>query len=58
MEHTLEKMEHINWSDFQKIDIRVGTIIDVDDFPEARRLVRPEFSRHFSDSENTVVHTH
>ena len=32
MEHTLEKMEHINWSDFQKIDIRVGTIIDVDDF--------------------------
>ncbi|EHP3973095.1 tRNA-binding protein [Vibrio parahaemolyticus] len=30
-------MEHIEWSDFQKIDIRVGTIIEVDDFPEARR---------------------
>ncbi|MCA6691348.1 tRNA-binding protein [Vibrio parahaemolyticus] len=30
-------MEHIEWSDFQKIDIRVGTIIEVDDFPEAHR---------------------
>ncbi|MBM6551824.1 tRNA-binding protein [Marinomonas ostreistagni] len=30
-------MEHIEWSDFQKVDIRVGTIVAVDDFPEARR---------------------
>jgi tRNA-binding protein len=27
----------INWDDFEKIDIRVGTIIDVLDFPTARK---------------------
>lgn len=27
--------ETISWSDFSKIDMRVGTIIEVVDFPEA-----------------------
>lgn len=27
----------INYSDFEKVDIRVGTILEVNDFPEARK---------------------
>lgn len=30
-------METISWSDFERIELRVGTIIFVDDFPEARK---------------------
>jgi tRNA-binding protein len=27
----------ISWSDFEKVDMRVGTITDVDDFPGAKK---------------------
>lgn len=30
-------MSVISWSDFEKIEIRSGTIIDVKDFPKARK---------------------
>ncbi len=30
-------METITWQDFEKIDMRVGTIVEVNDFPAARR---------------------
>lgn len=35
-ENIEEKIDTISWSDFEKIDIRVGTIISVNDFPEAK----------------------
>ena len=30
-------MEEISWSDFEKVELRVGTIIEVADFPKARK---------------------
>ena len=30
-------MSAISWDDFEKIDIRCGTIIEVNDFPKARK---------------------
>jgi len=30
-------MEQITWSDFEKVELRVGTILEAFEFPEARR---------------------
>ena len=30
-------MELITWNDFEKVELRVGTIVGVEDFPEARK---------------------
>lgn len=30
-------MQEITWNDFEKVEIRVGTILEVFDFPEARK---------------------
>lgn len=30
-------MEEINWNDFERIELRAGTIVEVLDFPEARK---------------------
>ncbi len=30
-------MENITWNDFEKVALRVGTIVEVNDYPEARK---------------------
>jgi tRNA-binding protein len=30
-------MQTIEWSDFEKVELRVGTIVEVSEFPEARK---------------------
>lgn len=30
-------MENISWPEFEKVEMRVGTILEVHDFPEARK---------------------
>lgn len=30
-------MEQITWKDFERVELRAGTIVGVDDFPEARK---------------------
>ena len=37
MQKEERNMSKIDWDDFQKVELRVGTIVDVQDFPEARK---------------------
>ena len=30
-------MQTISWEDFEKVELRVGTVVDVQNFPEARQ---------------------
>ena len=30
-------METISWTDFEKVELRIGTIIEVEEFPQARK---------------------
>ena len=39
----------INWEDFQKVEMRIGTILEVSDFPEAKNpayKLRIDFGEH------------
>jgi tRNA-binding protein len=58
--NTLDKM--ITWVDFEKIEMRVGTILEVNDFPEARnpayklRIDLGEFGIKKSSAQITVLY--
>ena len=30
-------MNYIEWNDFQKVELRIGTVVEVEDFPEAKK---------------------
>ncbi|OUS24476.1 tRNA-binding protein [Thalassotalea sp. 42_200_T64] len=41
-------MNNLTWSDFQKVELRVGTIISVEDFPKAKNpsfIVKVDFGK-------------
>ncbi len=45
-------MENISWSDFEKIKLRVGTVVKVEDFPKARN---PSYILHVDFGEEVGI---
>ena len=48
----------INWEDFEKIDMRLGTILEVVDFENARKpayKLRIDFEKNIDDSGQAVI---
>jgi len=54
-------MKTISWDDFVKVELRVGTIVDVQDFPEARNpsyLVWVDFGAGIGTRKSSAQITH
>jgi tRNA-binding protein len=56
-------MQEITWTDFEKVELRVGTIVEVFDFPEARKPAYKlkadfgEFGMRMSSAQITAHYT-
>ena len=48
-------MESISWSDFERVELRVGTILSVEDFPEARWQRTPRKGRRYGRLASTAL---
>ncbi len=51
-EHTMSDTDTINWQDFERVEIRVGTVVSAEPFPEARK---PAYILHVDFGEPTGV---
>ena len=54
-------MVTISWEDFEKVELRVGTVIDVKDFPEARKpayILLADFGNDIGTKKSSAQITH
>lgn len=54
-------MEPIDWSDFEKVELRAGTILEVLDFPEARKpayKVKVDFGEYGQKMSSAQITAH
>jgi len=54
-------MKTIGWEDFDKVELRVGTVMDVRDFPEARKpsyVVWVDFGEEIGIKKSSAQITH
>lgn len=54
-------MATIQWEDFEKVELRVGTIVEVQDFPAARKpayIVRVDFGERLGIKKSSAQITH